>query len=100
VFIYLSKRKWPWDQRLEQQNLATRMYNDRAYVQFGNGSSLSFDLATDKTWRTYLNDPATTLAMAQDMLVWRSCRTNRELSGMLVENGGIGEWPTDVSWHK
>jgi len=34
------------------------------------------------------------------MLVWRSRRTNRELSGMLVENGGIGEWPTDVSWHK
>jgi DNA polymerase-3 subunit epsilon len=23
------------------------MYDDRAYVQFGNGSSLSFDLATD-----------------------------------------------------
>ncbi|MCF8544716.1 MAG: sulfatase-like hydrolase/transferase, partial [Ilumatobacteraceae bacterium] len=100
VFIYLSKREWPWDQRLEQQHLATRCYDDRAYVQFGNGSSLSFDLAADKTWRTYSHDLAKTLAMAQDMLVWRSRHTNRKLSGMLIEQGGIGEWPTDVSWRK
>jgi hypothetical protein len=67
-------------------------------VQFGNGSSLSFDLVTDATWRTYSHDPVSTLAMAQDMLVWRSRHTNRKLSGMLIEQGGIGEWPTDVSW--
>ena len=100
VFIRMGARDWPWDQRLEQQNLATRVYDDRAYVQFGNGSSLSFDLAADNTWRTYSHDPVSTLAMAQDMLVWRSRHTNRTLSGMLIEQGGIGEWPTDVSWHK
>jgi hypothetical protein len=94
----MGARDWPWDQRLEQQHLATRCYDDRAYVQFGNGSSLSFDLVTDATWRTYSHDPVSTLAMAQDMLVWRSRHTNRTLSGMLIEQGGIGEWPTDVSW--
>jgi arylsulfatase A-like enzyme len=44
-FIRQSQRQWPWDQRLEQQHLTTRVYDNRAYVQFGNGSWLSFDLA-------------------------------------------------------
>jgi len=97
-FIRQSQRQWPWDQRLEQQHLTTRVYDNRAYVQFGNGSWLSFDLAADPTWRTYLTDTSATLQMTQDMLVWRSRHTNRQLTGMLIENGGIGQWPDGVAW--
>jgi arylsulfatase A-like enzyme len=97
-FIRQSQRQWPWDQRLEQQHLTTRVYDNRAYVQFGNGSWLSFDLAADPTWRTYLTDTSATLQMAQDMLVWRSRHTNRQLTSMLIENGGIGQWPDGVAW--
>jgi arylsulfatase A-like enzyme len=97
-FIRQSQRQWPWDQRLEQQHLTTRVYDNRAYVQFGNGSWLSFDLAADPTWRTYLTDTSATLQMTQDMLVWRSRHTNRQLTSMLIENGGIGQWPNGVAW--
>ena len=75
-----------------------RRYDDKAYVQFGDGSWLAFDLATDPTWRTMIEDPARVLPMVQDMLVWRSRHTNRELTGMLMEDGGIGEWPPGVIW--
>jgi hypothetical protein len=74
------------------------VYDNRAYVQFGNGSWLSFDLAADPTWRTYLTDTSATLQMTQDMLVWRSRHTNRQLTSMLIENGGIGQWPDGVAW--
>ena len=97
-FIRQSQRQWPWDQLLEQQHLTTRVYDNRAYVQFGNGSWLSFDLAADPTWRTYLTDTSATLQMTQDMLVWRSRHTNRQLTSMLIENGGIGQWPDGVAW--
>ena len=97
-FIRMGERHWPWDQRLEKQHLAVRRYNDKAYVQFGDGTWLAFDLAADPTWRTTFTDPSRVLAMAQDMLVWRSRHTNRDLTGMLVEDGGIGEWPTGVAW--
>jgi hypothetical protein len=36
--------------------------------------------------------------MTQDMLVWRSRHTNRQLTSMLIENGGIGQWPNGVAW--
>jgi hypothetical protein len=68
-------------------------------VQFGDGKWLAFDLAADPTWRTQITDPSLVLPMVQDMLVWRSRHTNRELTGMLMEEGGIGEWPPGVIWH-
>ena len=40
------------------------------------------------------------LRLAQDMLVWRARHTSRELAGMLMERGGVGAWPPDVSWRK
>jgi len=67
-------------------------------VQFGDGTWLAFDLNADPTWRTTFTDPSRVLTMAQEMLVWRSRHTNRDLTGMLVEDGGIGEWPTGVIW--
>jgi hypothetical protein len=68
--------------------------SDRAaYVHFGDGSSLCFDLAADPTWRTEVTDPAVILESAQAMLSWRSQHSERTLTGMLVEDGGIGRWP-------
>jgi hypothetical protein len=66
---------------------------DAAYVQFGDGSALAFDLAADPTWRTEITDPARILPLAQAMLAWRARHADRTLSGMLVEGGGIGRWP-------
>lgn len=96
--IRIGDREWPHDPTLERQNLAVLRFDDTAYVQFGDGSWLAFDLAEDSTWRTTVTDPARILPMAQDMLVWRSRHLNRELTGMLNEHGGIGRWPSDVEW--
>jgi arylsulfatase A-like enzyme len=85
---------WPWDRRLERQHLAVLRSERAAYVQFGDGSSRCFDLAADPTWRTELKDSAVVLAHAQAMLTWRSQHAERTLTGMLVEEGGIGRWPT------
>jgi len=93
-------RVWPWDRRFEASNLATLRFDDAAYVQFGDGSWLAFDLGADPTWHTPLRDTDRVLAMAQEMLLWRSRHTNRELTGMLNERGGIGEWPLGVPWRE
>jgi arylsulfatase A-like enzyme len=84
---------WPWDRRLERQNLAVRRGESAAYVHFADGSSLCFDLAEDPTWRTTTNDPVTVLGQAQALLTWRARHADRTLTGMLVEGGGIGRWP-------
>jgi arylsulfatase A-like enzyme len=84
---------WPWDRRLERQNLAVRRDDAAAYVHFGNGSFVAFDLAADPTWRTPLTDPARLLGQAQALLTWRARHLDRTLTGMLVEAGGVGRWP-------
>ncbi|HSL58874.1 MAG TPA: sulfatase-like hydrolase/transferase [Acidimicrobiales bacterium] len=96
VFIGQGTHPWPWDRRLERQNLATLRTADAAYVQFGDGSWLAFDLGADPTWRTELTDPAGVLALAQEMLVWRANHAERTLTGMLLEDGGIGRLPPGV----
>lgn len=85
--------RWPWDRRLEEQQLAVRRSAHRAYVQFGDGSWRCFDLAADPTWRTEVSDPAVVLAEAQAMLVWRARHAERTMTGMLLRDGGIGRWP-------
>ena len=84
---------WPWDRRLEQQTLTVQRDAHHAYVHFGDGSSLCFDLDIDPTWRTTTSEPAVVADQAQRMLTWRAGITERTLSGMLVEDGGIGRWP-------
>jgi arylsulfatase A-like enzyme len=84
---------WPWDRRLERQNLAALRTRDGAYVHFGDGSAVAFDLGADPSWRTEITDPARVLDLAQAMLTWRARHTDRTLTGMLIENGGIGRWP-------
>lgn len=82
-----------WDRRLERRNLAVLRATDAAYVQFGDGAALAFDLAADQTWRTELSDPVRLLGLAQSMLAWRAQQQDRTLTGMLVEGGGVGRWP-------
>lgn len=81
------------DRRLEQRHLSVLRAETHAYVQFGDGSWRCFDLATDPTWRTETTDATIVLGLAQAMLTWRSCHTDRTMTGMLLEGGGIGRWP-------
>lgn len=89
---------WPWDRRLDQNHLSVHRTRDTAYVQFGDGTSLCFDLESDPTWRTPVEDPRRILDMAQRMLTWRSRNTDRTHTDLLLRNGGIGTWPDDLSW--
>lgn len=84
---------WPWDRRLERQKLAVRRTETAAYVHFGDGTHLAYDLAADPTWRTPLADPARVLAEANGMLSWRARHAERTLTGMLADHGGVGRWP-------
>ena len=95
-----SALNWPNDRRLERQNLCVQRDESAAYVQFGNGDWLAFDLASDSTWRTPVTDAARVLPLAQRMLTWRSQHTERGLSGMKLETGGVGRWPAGVSWRE
>lgn len=88
---------WPGDRTLERQNLAVVRDATHAYVQFGDGGWLCFDLATDPTWRTTTDDPAVVLPLAQAMLQWRQEHLDRTLTGMLCEAGGIGRRPQVVT---
>lgn len=92
-YISAEAHDWPWDRRLERQNLAVLRNGRHAYVQFGNGDWLCFDLAVDPTWRTRVDDPAVVLPLAQQMLVWRQQFLDRQFTGMLLRHGGIGRRP-------
>ena len=52
VLIQMGDHAWPWDRRLERSNLAVLRTDRHAYVQFGDGDWLCFDLAADPTWQT------------------------------------------------
>jgi len=93
ILIPRGPHHWPWDRRLERRNLAVLRNQTHAYVQFGDGSWRCFDLTADSSWRTETTEPSVVLPLAQEMLTWRSCHTERTLTGMLLEDGGIGRWP-------
>lgn len=93
IYIADGGHPWPWDRRLERQNLAVVRSDQYAYVQFGDGSWKCFDVGADPTWRTEVTDPAVVLPMAQSMLTWRSRHADRTMTGMLLQEGGIGRWP-------
>jgi arylsulfatase A-like enzyme len=84
---------WPWDRTLARQHLTVLRTSTHAYVQFGSGEWMCFDLAADATWRTTTRDPEVVLPLAQEMLAWRSEHADRTLSDMLCEDGGIGRRP-------
>jgi arylsulfatase A-like enzyme len=93
VFIPRGSHEWPWDRRLERQNLAVRRCDDRAFVHFGDGSWRCFDLAADPTWQTEVGDPEVVLSDSAAMLSWRSRNLDRTMTGMLLQDGGIGRRP-------
>jgi arylsulfatase A-like enzyme len=97
-FLAGSLGSWPWDRRLESNNLAVLHDADGAYVHFGDGSSLCFDLATDPTWQTLQTDPTIVLSYAQRMLTWRATHTDRTLADFRAKDGGQGHWPPNVPW--
>lgn len=88
----------PGDEALNSAHLAVTRTDDAAYVQFGDGTWLAFDVADDPTWRTPLTDTAGVLALAQQQLLWRSRHTDRTLSDLVLERGGVGRWPAGVPW--
>lgn len=96
VFIPQGDHQWPWDRRLERQNLAVRRSRDRAFVHFGDGSWKCFDLAADPTWQTEIEDSEIVLAEASAMLSWRSRNLDRTMTGMLLQDGGIGRLPAPL----
>lgn len=78
---------------LDTQNLAVLKRDDAAYVHFGDGQHLAFDLAADPTWRTPLTDPGRVLNLAQEMLTWRAQHLDRTLTGTLIDKGVVGRKP-------
>lgn len=78
---------------MERQTLTVRRIERTAYVHFSDRSTLAFDFATDPTWRTPLIDPAARLQEAEVLLTIRSQHLDRAMTGMLVEDGGVGRWP-------
>lgn len=83
---------------LERMHLAVTRTEGAAYVHFGDGSWLAFDLMSDPTWRTPLTDPAVVLTLTQRQLLWRSRHADRTLTDLVLEHGGVGRWPAGVSW--
>lgn len=82
------------DPRLERQNASTLRTSTHAYVHFGNGTAVCFDLAADPTWRTTTDDPAVIVSLAQQMLSWRARNLDRTMTGMLLRDGGVGRRPS------
>jgi arylsulfatase A-like enzyme len=85
--------EWPWHRSLERRNLAVVRTDTHAYVQFGDGDWICFDLAADPGWQVTTSDPAVVLPLAQRMLVWRQQHLDRTLTGLLMRDGGIGRRP-------
>jgi len=94
LLIGTTDSQWPMERTLERQNLAVVRNETMAYVHFGDGSWLCFDLASDPTWRTTSTDPALVLAGAQEMLTWRQEHLDRTFTDMLLTPERAGRWPS------
>jgi len=95
-YIPFGPHTWPWDRRLESKHLTVQRSASTAYVQFGDGEWRCFDLDSDPTWRTEIDDPGVVLGAAQSMLTWRSRHAERMLSDTLVIDGVMGRVPDVV----
>jgi arylsulfatase A-like enzyme len=98
VVLPMGDFPWPHDRRLSTYSLAVRRDDSHAYVQFGDGSSLCFDLSVDPTWRTTETRPDVVLTKAQGMLQWRMTHARRDLAHMVIDDGIAGRWPMGVAW--
>lgn len=97
-YFFLGSRTpvWPHDRMLSRQNLAVSFSDDLAYVQFGDGNFLAYDVANDPTWRTPCTDESRILVAAQEQLQWRQEHLRRDETDMLVNARRSGIWPTVV----
>ena len=93
ILIPATTDTWPWDRRLERSQLTVQRSETRAYVHFGDGTWKCFDLEADPTWRTEITDPAIVIEEVQAMLSWQTEHLDRNMTGMLLRNGGMGRWP-------
>jgi arylsulfatase A-like enzyme len=94
--ILFGPHDWPWDRRLERQNLTVLRSASLAYVQFASGEWRCFDLAADPGWRSEVDDPAIVLEAAQSMLAWRATHAERQFTDMLLIDGGVGRVPPGI----
>jgi hypothetical protein len=85
------------DRELSRHNLAVSVGEESAYVQFGDGAFLCFDLLRDPTWRTACEDVSRVLSAAQEQLIWRQEHLQRELTDMLLRVDRPGRWPAVFS---
>jgi arylsulfatase A-like enzyme len=98
LVIPLGDFRWPRDRQLATYALAVRRDDTHAYVQFADGTWLCFDLVADPTWRTVESRNDVILDKARAMLQWRMNHARRDLSHMVMTNGGVGRWPPGVAW--
>ena len=75
---------WPEDRTRERSRLTVRRTEDLAYVQFGDGTSLTYDLAADATWCTTVDDPAVCWPEARALLAWRAEHLDRTFTDTLL----------------
>lgn len=92
-FLGRNTPRWPHDRTLSRQNLAVSLSDDLAYVQFGDGNYLAYDLVADPTWRTSCTDESRILRAAQEQLQWRQEHLRRDDTDMLVNEKRSGIWP-------
>jgi arylsulfatase A-like enzyme len=81
------------DLRLERTNLAVERNSTHAYVQFGDGTWLCFDLVADPGWHVTTTDPSVVLPLAQSMLTWRSSHLGGAFTQRLLGPDRRGLWP-------
>lgn len=84
---------WPVDRSLARCNVTTTVNEQWAFVHFGDGSALLFDLVRDPTWRTTSNDPSLLYTAASTQLQWRQEHLRRETSEFLIAPDRPGRWP-------
>ena len=93
IFLNAQTPRWPFDRSLSEKNLAVSVNDDFAYVQFGDGSYLGFDLAADPTWRTPCTDEGRLFDAARELATWRQQHLTREYTDMLLREDRPGIWP-------
>ena len=98
VVLPMGDFPWPRDRRLSTYSVSVRRDATHAYVQFGDGTWLCFDLESDPTWRTAESRHDIVLDKAQAMLQWRMNHARRDLSHLVIDGNVVGRWPAGVSW--
>jgi arylsulfatase A-like enzyme len=98
IHLMSGRAPSPADRSLQTMSLAVRRSSDTAYVHFGDGTAVCFDLAADPHWMVPVDDPARVLAAAQDMLGWRARHLDRTLADTLLHGRVLGRVPEPAPW--